>query len=70
VYRSGIGPKNEDTMAPYIIRGDTVTAYASAPAGVSENELPVRSAKEIEGSRLSVPRWRAQRRWIIAARCC
>jgi hypothetical protein len=40
-------------MTLYIIRGDTVTAYASAPARASEDELRVRSAKEIEASRLS-----------------
>ena len=43
----------EDTMTLYMIRGDTVTAYASPPARVSEDELPVRSAKEIEASRLT-----------------
>src|SRR5258708_17379470 len=36
-----------------MIRGDTVTAYASAPARASEDELRVRSAKEIEASRLT-----------------
>src|SRR6202023_2002311 len=40
-------------MTLYIIRGDTVTAYASAPARGSEDELRVRSAKEIETSGLS-----------------
>jgi hypothetical protein len=40
-------------MTLYIIRGDTVTAYASAPARDSEDELRVRSAKEIEASRLT-----------------
>ncbi len=40
-------------MTLYIIRGDTVTAYASAPARASEDELRVRSAKEIETSGLS-----------------
>ena len=40
-------------MTLYIIHGDTVTAYASAPARASEDELRVRSAKEIETSGLS-----------------
>ena len=40
-------------MTLYMIRDDTVTAYASAPAGGSEDELRVRSAKEIEASRLT-----------------
>ena len=40
-------------MTLYIIRGDTVTAYASAPARASEDELRIRSAKEIETSGLS-----------------
>src|ERR1700694_248539 len=40
-------------MTLYMIRGDTVTAYASPPAGGSEDELRVRSAKEIEASRLT-----------------
>src|ERR1700731_3701770 len=40
-------------MTLYMIRGDTVTACASAPARGSEDELRVRSAKEIETSRLS-----------------
>src|SRR3984893_1264919 len=40
-------------MTLYMIRGDTVTAYASAPARASEDELRVRSAKEIETSGLS-----------------
>jgi hypothetical protein len=40
-------------MTLYIIHGDTVTAYASPPARGSEDELRVRSAKEIETSRLS-----------------
>jgi hypothetical protein len=40
-------------MTLYIIRGDTVTAYASAPVRDSEDELRVRSAKEIEASRLT-----------------
>ena len=40
-------------MTLYIIRGDTVTAYASAPVRDSEGELRVRSAKEIEASRLT-----------------
>jgi hypothetical protein len=40
-------------MTLYIIRGDTVTAYASPPARVSEDGLPVRSAKELEASRLT-----------------
>jgi hypothetical protein len=43
----------EDTMTLYIIRGDTVAAYVSAPARVSEDELRVRSAKELEASGLS-----------------
>jgi hypothetical protein len=43
----------EDTMTLYIIGGDTVTAYASTPARGSEDELRVRSAKEIEASRMS-----------------
>ncbi len=37
-------------MTLYMIRDDTVTAYASAPARASEDELRVRSAKEIETS--------------------
>jgi hypothetical protein len=40
-------------MTLYMIRGDTVTAYASPPARGSEDELRVRSAKEIEASRLT-----------------
>src|SRR6202045_1117102 len=40
-------------MTLYIIRDDTVTAYASAPARASEDELRVRSAKEIETSGMS-----------------
>ena len=40
-------------MTLYIIRGDTVAAYASAPARGSEDELWVRSATELEGSGLS-----------------
>jgi hypothetical protein len=40
-------------MTLYIIRGDTVTAYASAPIRVSEDELRVRSAKEVEASKLT-----------------
>src|ERR1700693_1512102 len=40
-------------MTLYIIRGDTVTAYASPPAKGSEDELRVRSAKEFETSRMS-----------------
>ena len=40
-------------MTLYMICGDTVTAYASAPARTSEDELRVRSAKEIEASRLT-----------------
>ena len=40
-------------MTLYMIRGDTVTAYALAPARASEDELRVRSAKEIETSGLS-----------------
>ena len=40
-------------MALYTIRGDTVTAYASAPDRGSEDELRVRSAKEIEARGLS-----------------
>jgi hypothetical protein len=40
-------------MTLYIIRDDTVTTYASVPAGASEDELRVRSAKEIETSRLT-----------------
>ena len=40
-------------MTLYIIRGDTVTAYASPPARGSEDELRVRSANEIEASRLT-----------------
>ena len=42
-------------MTLYIIRDDTVTAYASAPARVSEDQLRVRSAKEIETSGLLFP---------------
>src|SRR5260370_29260968 len=53
VCRSGIGPNKEDTMTLYIIRDDTVTACASAPARASEDEFRVRSAKEIEASGLS-----------------
>src|SRR4051794_3396996 len=40
-------------MKLYIIRGHTVTAFASAPATVSEDELRVGSLEELEGSRLS-----------------
>ena len=40
-------------MTLYMIRGDTVTAYASPPDRGSEDELRVRSAKEIEASRLT-----------------
>jgi len=40
-------------MTLYMIRGDTVTAYASPPARGSEDELRVRSANEIEASRLT-----------------
>jgi hypothetical protein len=40
-------------MTLYIIRGATVTAYASPPARGSEDELRVRSAKEIEASGLT-----------------
>ena len=40
-------------MTLYIIRGDTVTAYASPPARGLEDEFRVRSAKEIEVSRLT-----------------
>ena len=40
-------------MTLYIIRGDAVTAYASAPARALEDKLRVRSAKEIETSGLS-----------------
>ena len=37
-------------MTLYLIRGETVTAYASAPAGVTEHELLVGSAEEIAAS--------------------
>jgi hypothetical protein len=40
-------------MTLYIIRGDTVAAYASAPARGSEDELRVSSAAELAGSGLS-----------------
>ena len=40
-------------MTLYMIRGDTVTAHASAPVRVSEDELPVRSAKELAASKLT-----------------
>ena len=40
-------------MTLYMIRGATVTAYASPPARGSEDELRVRAAKEIEASRLT-----------------
>jgi Protein of unknown function (DUF3489) len=40
-------------MTLYIIRGDTVTAHASAPARASKDELQLRSAKELEASQLS-----------------
>src|SRR6266446_847781 len=40
-------------MTLYMLRGDTVTAHASPPARGSEDELRVRSAKEIEASRLT-----------------
>src|SRR3981189_2626709 len=40
-------------MTLYMICGDTVTAYASPPARGSEDALRVRSAKEIEASRLT-----------------
>ena len=40
-------------MTLYMICGNTVTAYASPPARGSEDELRVRSAKEIEASRLT-----------------
>jgi hypothetical protein len=40
-------------MTLYTIRGHTVTAYASAPTRASEGELRVRSAQEIEASRLT-----------------
>jgi hypothetical protein len=46
-------------MTLYMIRGDTVTAYASPPARASEDELRVRSAKEIETSGLSNPQMAA-----------
>jgi hypothetical protein len=48
-----MGPKQEDTMTLDIICGNTVTAYASPPVRASEDELRVRSAKEIEASRLT-----------------
>jgi hypothetical protein len=40
-------------MALYIIRGDTVTAYAAAPAKAPKDALNIRSAREIETSDLS-----------------
>ena len=40
-------------MRLYMIRGDSVTAYASPPARGSEDELRVRSAKEMEASGLT-----------------
>jgi len=50
VCRSGIGPEPEDTMTLYIIRGDRVAAYASAPARLSlsssnPNVLVMQTAK-------------------------
>jgi hypothetical protein len=50
VCRSGIGPEPEDTMTLYIIRGDRVAAYASAPARPSAAELRGRSATKLEAS--------------------
>jgi hypothetical protein len=40
-------------MTLYIIRGDKAAAYASAPARASEDEVRLRSPKDLEGSRLS-----------------
>ena len=40
-------------MTLYIIRGETVSAYASSPATIAEGEVMVRSAEDIEASALS-----------------
>jgi hypothetical protein len=40
-------------MTLYIIRGDTVSAHAAAPAPSSEGELLVQSPEDIEASALS-----------------
>jgi hypothetical protein len=40
-------------MTLYIIRGDTVAAYACVPGGVSADALRFRSARELEASEMS-----------------
>jgi hypothetical protein len=49
----GHGPEKEDAMTLYVIHGDEVAAFASAPPRAAEDELRVRSAKELEASGLS-----------------
>ncbi len=41
-------------MTLYVIRGDSVTAYASPPATISEGEVVVQSIEDIEASGLSI----------------
>src|SRR5258708_19737669 len=43
----------DDTMMLYVIRGDSVTAHASPPAIISEDELVVQSIEDIDASGLS-----------------
>ena len=40
-------------MTLYVIRGDSVTAHASPPATISEDQLLVQSIEDIEASGLS-----------------
>src|SRR3954464_2453586 len=53
---SGTRPEEEDTMAVYIIRGEVVAAYRSAPEMLSEDDIVIGSAAEIAASRLSLAR--------------
>src|SRR4051812_22467399 len=49
-------PDTEDTMAVYIIRGNAVAAYRSAPELLFEDEFIIGSDEEIAASRLSLAR--------------
>src|SRR3954468_12481492 len=49
-------PETEDIMAVYIIRGEAVTVYRSAPVSLLEGEVVVGSADEITASGLSLAR--------------
>jgi hypothetical protein len=55
-------------MTLYIIRGETVAAYGSAPAKRSEDELRVRSATQLDGSGLSNAQFAAIWNWLPGTR--